>query len=856
MANYDVFIDNLNSALELEIEAQKKDSTHLYKLSNGTKINSANNNLVKLKSNEYVDIPDDSPIKIKLGTGEISGILVCKSENNIVIKVEEELAKEINSCEIYNDASKLTEALRDRIEYGLTVNDKISRDIIVNGPGLCNNSQIVTGQQAVINSVNSNRNNTTVVIGPPGTGKTHTMATLALQLIQQDKKVLVVSNANIAVDNIILKIKELATNNQILKDGKVIRYGNTSDENLINDSDINAYTRAFNKNKDLYKQHNSLKANANNIKNKIKNLENLYNQSTGQQKDYIKEQLDSTYNQLIKINTEISKILEKIKSEETKIITNANVIGTTIAQICVNRAIFDDYLADVVIIDEVSMCNLAQVIATCTFAVDHILMVGDPLQLSPIVLSKSNTTAILSTDIFEFLGIFNNSRINSHNWLVLLDQQRRMHPSISFFSRKFIYGGLLKDHSSTNNIESTITCNEPYGGYSLIRINTDDINSVASKINTGSRYNIVSAFISVSEAIECIKNNLSVCIITPYRAQAALINNLIDQKGISDKVYCATIHQFQGHEADAIILDTVECEPFTTVSKLIKDKKTVLRLINVAITRARGKLIVIGSNDFWNLNRDNIIYKFIEYVKNKGYSARTIDVVRTVINNFSNIYTEIQNCGTLLFEDFNNAKHKVIININNKDLYDGTIKYIADNSNIKTAIKSRYIKDIPNIKANIATYESNKAETLINFDDDITWYGICDNKKDINLIIRINNLDFSQLIEVNSYIVRKDKLNNFNKSGLQKYIEGHRKCTKCHGKMELILTRNDKLIVKCTKCKSIEFLTQEEINDYIKINNVICSEHNQVIVGLRTKYGVCAKCKQGHFLTASQLYEL
>ena len=74
--------------------------------------------------------------------------------------------------------------------------------------------------------------------------------------------------------------------------------------------------------------------------------------------------------------------------------------------------------------------------------------------------------------------------------------------------------------------------------------------------------------------------------------------------------------------------------------------------------------------------------------------------------------------------------------------------------------------------------------------------------------------------------------------------------------MELILTRNDKLIVKCTKCKSIEFLTQEEINDYIKINNVICSEHNQVIVGLRTKYGVCAKCKQGHFLTASQLYEL
>jgi superfamily I DNA and/or RNA helicase len=82
----------------------------------------------------------------------------------------------------------------------------------------------------------------------------------------------------------------------------------------------------------------------------------------------------------------------------------------------------------------------------------------------------------------------------------------------------------------------------------------------------------------------------SIGVITPYAAQAAEIRRLLAARGIGDAVECNTIHRFQGRECDAIILDLVDAAPMRP-SALVTDAPN---LINVSISRARGKLVIVA----------------------------------------------------------------------------------------------------------------------------------------------------------------------------------------------------------------------------------------------------------------------
>ncbi|MCG3056909.1 Upf1 family helicase, partial [Escherichia coli] len=80
---------------------------------------------------------------------------------------------------------------------------------------------------------------------------------------------------------------------------------------------------------------------------------------------------------------------------------------------------------------------------------------------------------------------------------------------------------------------------------------------------------------------------------TPYRAQAQLVRDLV--KGVipEEHILAATVHKFQGSEKDLMIFDTVDSHPFSKPGILLINELAD-RLINVAITRAKGKFIMIG----------------------------------------------------------------------------------------------------------------------------------------------------------------------------------------------------------------------------------------------------------------------
>jgi len=115
-----------------------------------------------------------------------------------------------------------------------------------------------------------------------------------------------------------------------------------------------------------------------------------------------------------------------------------------------------------------------------------------------------------------------------------------------------------------------------------------------------SRFNILSALLAVGLALECDPTH-SVGIITPYAAQARLLNRILQDLGQDGPhIVAATVHRFQGQEKNVILFDSVDGEPQKKAGVLLMGGhgSTAMRLVNVAITRAQGKFIALVDREF------------------------------------------------------------------------------------------------------------------------------------------------------------------------------------------------------------------------------------------------------------------
>lgn len=108
------------------------------------------------------------------------------------------------------------------------------------------------------------------------------------------------------------------------------------------------------------------------------------------------------------------------------------------------------------------MAYIPQIIAAASFATEHMICVGDFRQLAPIV-QEPLAKETLGKDLFEYLGINAGYRdIRLHPWLVMLDEQRRMHPAISAFPSRHVYSRLLKDYEGMEFKRQDIASTSPF----------------------------------------------------------------------------------------------------------------------------------------------------------------------------------------------------------------------------------------------------------------------------------------------------------------------------------------------------------------------------------------------------------
>jgi hypothetical protein len=177
-----------------------------------------------------------------------------------------------------------------------------------------------------------------------------------------------------------------------------------------------------------------------------------------------------------------------------------------------------------------------------------------------------------------------------------------------------MYQGRLKTSERIADSRNEIAACHPCPDAAMSLVDLSGMYSVCTKTMDGSRINIMSALMSLRLAEKNI-NQYEVGIITPYSAQSRLILSMIRDIQERDKrwlkVSCATVHQFQGSEKPVIIYDAVDCFRMTYPGMLLTSLKndTANRLFNVALTRAKGKFILIANVDF--LERKNISKKLI-----------------------------------------------------------------------------------------------------------------------------------------------------------------------------------------------------------------------------------------------------
>jgi hypothetical protein len=302
----------------------------------------------------------------------------------------------------------------------------------------------------------------------------------------------------------------------------------------------------------------------------------------------------------------LADLEQELRALERRIVDGAQVVATTLTRVHMDELLRERRF-DVVIIDEVTMATLPAIYFAASRADIRVVALGDPYQLGAIVHSKGpNAQKWLRRNVFDIHGVTLDRLRKPHPYAALLNEQARMHSAIAAVANKAVYNGRIKDAPW---VDERVAFHgiAPAPGNALALCDTSDLRFEAIQPRNGFRCNGHNALCSLMIAYEMLvslpvqqnrdpANPYRVGIVTPYRPQARLIQRLVELAGIADLVLVGTVHRFQGLEFDCVVFDMVEAPSLVPAFPFIGggDGSEGQRLINVAVTRARHKLVIVA----------------------------------------------------------------------------------------------------------------------------------------------------------------------------------------------------------------------------------------------------------------------
>jgi len=753
-------ISKMIEALKLEAAAiRKKGGITQVELQGGERVGQVRNDwLYRFLVADDLYLPDETPVRIIAGQEDVSGVIVSFRDGILLIALEQDLGPKIPTARLVADPSFLVEQLGKRlmeVQQGEIWFRRLAADRVIGqapsrtadaepdprviADGVLNADQLA----AVRRSLGSD---TTFVWGPPGTGKTATLARIVEAHYRAGRSVLLVSNTNLAVDAALERVAERLEDEPDFDRGLVIRQGTVVKEELrrrfgsrvILEEVVARLAEGLRREKDeLVREAGMLEAEERLLAKALDDLERLARrrellaareqartrteavlasqerelahhrdlaaklasdlerarmmgvirrllaglnperlerqraeaerqaQAVAEAARATRAELDRLAAELATLRSEVEALaaktaryppqpeiqkslsvvrarLDRIRGRiaaidqelaelEQKILGRCRILATTAYRTYLGKGPRRQF--DVVVVDEASMLMPPLVYYAAGLAGSSVTVAGDFRQLPPIVQSDGPLAEEwLKRDVFEKAKIPDClAKGQSVPHLVALRTQYRMRKAICTVVSDLFYPD--EPLQSDPAVEKSPRRSFPLGDAPLIYVDTAPLRPWAAlRPGTHSRYNLLHALLIRSIVVHLAETgflppagepNAALGAVTPYASQARLIQALLDDRldgraaGIA-----ATVHRFQGNEKEAMLVDLTDSfgarlGHFLGATGLREDGA---RLLNVALSRARHHVILIGNFDFLRAKapRDGFVRRLIDHFEEHG----------------------------------------------------------------------------------------------------------------------------------------------------------------------------------------------------------------------------------------------
>jgi hypothetical protein len=472
------------------------------------------------------------------------------------------------------------------------------------------------------------------VWGPPGTGKTTTLAHIVSELRAQGLRVLILSTTNAALDQALAKVAADVEMAEDIQAGQTVRIGRSDAPTFgaavrevvirLNEGHEKALDRLLRRRLVVAAGHQRCENAAQALAaasapfqeslfdsarppDTLRQLVNVFGERRAVRLKAlpVSEPLRLVRNRSARLSRlrslcdeSIAEHKRALLNKEREAVTGAGLVLSTLT-----NAYFSPLMQgqrfDVVIVEEASMAVLPALFYAACLGERKTVIVGDPCQLPSIVQSDEEyVRRVMGRNIFE-VGVADPG---SSPLVAMLDVQYRMHPVIGELVSDLFYFGRLR-HGGDMAAREGIAALDPHAGAPLVVVDTVGRTTCQQGAAGQSRFNTRTAELSVDLAVRAAGSGAeSVAIITPYVDQARAIRALLKNHGdAATRIECSTVHRFQGQERDVVILDTVDADPMKPGVLLSErgPRSSAQNLINVAISRARGKLIVVADVNYF-----------------------------------------------------------------------------------------------------------------------------------------------------------------------------------------------------------------------------------------------------------------
>jgi hypothetical protein len=463
--------------------------------------------------------------------------------------------------------------------------------------------------------------------GPPGTGKTEALTHVLEELLAQGRRILLASTTNAAIDQVLAKLAARPWFAAAVEAGTLVRLGR-SEADTFGAELADVVGR-------LQGRHRSsldrLRARVAQVEQQARNADlllaelalaelpqqSLFAQPAAglrpaalasvfapglaevlarrpppDQAAAIRRRLARLARVRTLARDRIAHHVAAIRDLEAEVVGRARIVMCTLTQAYLSP-LMKPQRFDVLVAEEAGMATLPSLFCAACLCRDKAIMVGDPRQLPPIVHSREDLVQrAIGRSVFE-VTIPDPTRSDV---VAMLDVQYRMHPVIGTLVGRLFYDGRLR-HGADPARNDAIAARAPYRGMPLVVVDTAARTTCQRPARGSSRVNPASAEITAGLAHEAVTDGAaSVAVITPYAAQARDLRRLLAARRIANAVECSTIHRFQGHECDVVIIDLVDAAPMRPGLLLAGagPQADAWNLINVSISRARGKLVLVA----------------------------------------------------------------------------------------------------------------------------------------------------------------------------------------------------------------------------------------------------------------------